>query len=372
MALRTCLYAAHQKLGAKIVDFGGWDMPLHYGSQIAEHHSVRRDCAMFDVSHMTVIDIDGPDVSAYLRYLLANDVAKITQPGQGLYSAMLTEQGGVVDDLIVYVMPQGFRLVVNCATRAKDLAWMNDYAQGFQVAINERADLAMIAVQGPNAVMRVCALLGQAEAEKIRALKSFNSVFIPSAERGELQQYARTGYTGEDGLEIILPAIEAEALWQQLYDAGVPPAGLAARDTLRLEAGLNLYGHEMDESISPLHANMGWTLALQDSAREFVGRSAVLAELDRGAGDKLVGLLLTGRGVLRDGQELTIDNCERTGVITSGSFSPTLGYSIALARVPSEAGEWVQVAMRKKYERLRLIAPCFVRKGEPVFAPLAE
>lgn len=372
MNSRTSLYTAHEKMGAKIVDFSGWDMPLHYGSQIKEHHCVRRDCGMFDVSHMTVVDIDGSDVRAYLRYLLANDVAKIIEPGQGLYSAMLNDRGGVVDDLIVYALPSGYRLVVNCATGDKDIAWMNDYAQGYQVTLQQRDDLAIIAVQGPQAIARVGSVVGQASGDKISALKTFNSIFIPSSQTGDSWQYARTGYTGEDGLEIILPSSQAETFWWQLHAAGVSSAGLAARDTLRLEAGFNLYGHEMDENISPLQANMAWTIAWRDFERDFVGRSALLAARDAGLQDKLVGLLLTQRGVLRDGQAVYIEGCEQPGVITSGSFSPTLGYSIALARVPVQACEWAEVAMRKKRETVRLIEPGFVRHGQPVFAPYVE
>ncbi|MBQ0719696.1 MAG: glycine cleavage system aminomethyltransferase GcvT [Gammaproteobacteria bacterium] len=372
MNSRTSLYAAHEKMGARIVDFSGWDMPLHYGSQIKEHHCVRRDCGMFDVSHMTVVDIDGSDTRDYLRYLLANDVAKITAPGQGLYSAMLNDRGGVVDDLIVYALPRGFRLVVNCATGDKDLAWMNEYAQGFQVALQQRDDLAIIAVQGPQAIARVSSVVEQTIGDRISALKPFASIFAASSPGGDDWQYARTGYTGEDGLEIILPSREAEAFWWQLHDAGVPPVGLAARDTLRLEAGLNLYGHEMDESISPLQANMAWTIAWQDAERDFVGRSALLAARDEGPQDKLVGLILTERGVLRDGQAVYIEGCERPGVITSGSFSPTLGYSIALARVPLQAGDWAEVKMRKKSETVRLIEPGFVSRGQQVFAAMAE
>ncbi len=372
MNSRTSLYTAHEKMGAKIVDFGGWDMPLHYGSQIKEHHCVRRDCGMFDVSHMTVVDIDGSDVRAYLRYLLANDVAKIIAPGQGLYSAMLNDRGGVVDDLIVYALPSGFRLVVNCATGAKDIAWMNDYAQGFQVTLQQRDDLAIIAVQGPQAIKRVSSVVGPVIGDKISALKTFNSIFAPASQADGSWQYARTGYTGEDGLEIILPSSQAETFWWQLDEAGVSPVGLAARDTLRLEAGFNLYGHEMDEGVSPLQANMASTIDWQDFERDFVGRSALLAARDAGPQDKLVGLLLTQRGVLRDGQAVYIEGCEQPGVITSGSFSPTLGYSIALARVPAQAGEWAEVAMRKKHETVRLIEPGFVRHGQPVFAPYVE
>jgi len=319
-----------------------------------------------------VVDIDGSDAQVYLRYLLANDVAKITAPGQGLYSAMLNDRGGVVDDLIVYALPSGFRLVLNCATGDKDLAWMNEYAQGFQVTLQHRDDLAIIAVQGPQAIARLSSVVGQGIGNKIGALKTFESIFVPSSQSNDDWQYARTGYTGENGLEIILPTSEAEAFWWQLNDAGVPPVGLAARDTLRLEAGLNLYGHEMDESISPLQANMAWTIDWADSERDFVGRSAILAARDTGPKDKLVGVLLTQRGVLRDGQAVYIEGCEQPGVITSGSFSPTLGYSIALARVPAQAGDRAEVKMRKKRETVRLISPGFVRHGLPVFASVPE
>ncbi|OUS10591.1 glycine cleavage system protein T [Gammaproteobacteria bacterium 54_18_T64] len=363
----TSLYTAHKKMGAKFIDFAGWDMPLHYGSQLKEHHCVRRDSAMFDVSHMTVVDVDGREARAYLRYLLANDVAKIAQLGQGLYSAMLNDGGGVVDDLIAYALPSGFRLVLNCATGVKDLAWMRACAADFRVTLQQRDDLAMIAVQGPQAIARVSSAVGHEIGEKIRALKPFAGVFVPASPAEDGWQYARTGYTGEDGLEIILPSSQVEGLWWQLHAAGVSPAGLAARDTLRLEAGLNLYGHEMDESISPLRANMAWTIALQDSTRNFIGRSALLTERAAGPQDKLLGVLLTARGVLRDGQAIYIEGCEQPGVITSGSFSPTLGYSIALARVPVQAGERAEVAMRKKREIVRLIAPAFVRRGQPIF-----
>ena len=327
MNSRTCLYAAHQASGAKLVNFGGWDMPLHYGSQIAEHHTVRRTCGMFDVSHMTVVDVDGGGARDYLRFLLANDVAKITDSGQGLYSAMLNERGGVVDDLIIYALNTGFRLVLNCATREKDLAWMADHAQGFDVLIKEREDLAIIAVQGPEAIAHVGSVMNSTVmnstairstgvkltdpelsiGDGLNQLKSFCSIFVTSAQGLEPWQFARTGYTGEDGLEIILPSDEAPSLWAKLQDAGVSPVGLAARDTLRLEAGLNLYGHEMDEDISPLQANMAWTVALEPSTREFLGRNAVLKERDAGTGDKLVGLLMTGRGVLRAEQSVLID-----------------------------------------------------------------
>ncbi|WP_031758840.1 glycine cleavage system aminomethyltransferase GcvT, partial [Pseudomonas aeruginosa] len=272
MGLRTPLYELHVALGAKMVDFGGWDMPLHYGSQVEEHHQVRRDCGVFDVSHMTVVDVAGEQATAYLQHLLANDVARLGETGKALYSAMLNEEGGVVDDLIVYLTEHGYRVVVNASTRDKDIAWMQAQAAGFKVDLQERGDLAMLAIQGPNARVHSSELVSPARAALIRELKPFQG-------RAEGDWFiARTGYTGEDGLEIMLPAAEAPGFLNELVGAGISPAGLGARDTLRLEAGLNLYGQDMDESVSPLAANMGWTVAWEPVARDFVGRRALEAQ----------------------------------------------------------------------------------------------
>ncbi|MGB1111094.1 MAG: glycine cleavage system aminomethyltransferase GcvT, partial [Gammaproteobacteria bacterium] len=244
MGQQTPLYESHLEFGAKIVDFGGWDMPLHYGSQVQEHHVVRQDAGMFDVSHMTVVDITG-DCRGYLSHLLANDVAKLKTPGKALYSCMLNEDGGVVDDLIVYFQRDDwFRMVVNAATRDKDMAWLEKQTDGFDVHLNERSDLAMIAVQGPKAREKAAIALGDVMAPASE-LKPFNAV-----ECGDMF-VARTGYTGEDGYEIMLPATNAADAWKALTEAGVAPAGLGARDTLRLEAGMNLYGTDMDENTSP-------------------------------------------------------------------------------------------------------------------------
>ena len=269
MGQRTPLYDQHLALGAKMVDFGGWDMPLHYGSQVEEHHQVRRDCGVFDVSHMTVVDVAGDQASAYLQHLLANDVARLKSPGRALYSAMLNERGGVIDDLIVYLTDWGYRLVVNASTRDKDLAWMQAQAADFAVEINERPQLAMLAIQGPHARTRTAELVSQARATLIQELKPFQGLAEGDWFIG------RTGYTGEDGLEIILPAEQAPDFLSELVGAGIPPIGLGARDTLRLEAGLNLYGQDMTEEVSPLAANMGWTVAWEPAERDFVGRAAL-------------------------------------------------------------------------------------------------
>ncbi|HSX70089.1 MAG TPA: glycine cleavage system aminomethyltransferase GcvT, partial [Pseudomonas sp.] len=241
MGQRTPLYDQHLALGAKMVDFGGWDMPLHYGSQVEEHHQVRRDCGVFDVSHMTVVDITGAQAKAWLQHLLANDVERLKTQGKALYSGMLNERGGVIDDLIVYLTDWGYRMVVNAATRDKDIAWMQAQTAGFEVTLNERAELAMLAIQGPNARAKTAELVSHARAALIHELKVFQG--LPEGD----WFIARTGYTGEDGLEIMLPAEQAASFLNELVGAGIAPIGLGARDTLRLEAGMNLYGQDMDE-----------------------------------------------------------------------------------------------------------------------------
>lgn len=357
MGQRTPLYDQHLALGAKMVDFGGWDMPLHYGSQVEEHHQVRRDCGVFDVSHMTVVDVAGAQAADYLRRLLANDVARLQSVGKALYTAMLNERGGVVDDLIVYLTDWGYRLVVNAATRENDLAWMQRQAEGFVVEIRERPELAMLAIQGPSARERTAELVDQNRASLIEQLKPFQGLAEGDWFIG------RTGYTGEDGLEIILPAEQAPDFLSELVGAGIPPIGLGARDTLRLEAGLNLYGQDMDEDVSPLAANMGWTVAWEPAERDFVGRQAL--EQQRAAGDlpRLVGLVLEERGVLRAHQVVRVAGLG-DGEITSGSFSPTLGKSIALARVPAGTGERAEVEIRGKWYPVRVVQPTFVRHGK--------
>jgi aminomethyltransferase len=361
MGNKTALYAIHQAMGGKLVDFGGWDMPLHYGSQIEEHHKVRQSAGMFDVSHMTVVDVTGSDAKAYLQYLLANDVARLDSVyGKALYSGMLNHEGGVIDDLIVYNLGDWYRVVVNCSTREKDLAWMNQVAEKFSVAITERPELAMIAVQGPEAIRIASSLVSPEQAAVIASLKIFQG--LPA---GDLF-IGRTGYTGEDGLEIMLPSEKAPDFWQALADAGVAPCGLGARDTLRLEAGMNLYGHEMDEGISPLAANMGWTIAWQPAERDFIGRTVLEAQKAAASTQKLVGLVLRERGVLRAEQVVSVDGSDEKGVITSGTFSPSLGYSIALARVPRNIGSHCQVEMRGKQVTVEVVAPNFVRNGKAV------
>lgn len=369
MLKQTALTDFHRELGGKMVDFSGWSMPLNYGSQIEEHHAVRTSAGMFDVSHMTIIDVRGEDATNYLQRVLANDVAKLTSVGQALYSAMLNDTGGVVDDLIVYLTDFGYRLVVNCGTREKDLQWLRaqEQADDFEVGLQERDDLAMIAVQGPEARRKLQAALG-AEGRRIADLKVFYGTELVC--QGEEWFVARTGYTGEDGCEVILPSVQAVGLWRALLEEGVSPCGLGARDTLRLEAGMNLYGHEMDDSVSPLMANMAWTIAWEPE-RNFIGRNALLDELKLGVGQKLVGLVMRSRGVLREGYTVHVADSEYEGIITSGTFSPTLGLSIALARVPSAAKGSAQVVIRGKAVDVEITRPCFVRRGQPQISVLS-
>lgn len=356
MAQKTALHASHLAAGAKMVDFFGWEMPINYGSQIEEHHAVRQDAGMFDVSHMTIVDLTGANTRNFLRYLLANDVVKLTTPGKALYSGMLNSTGGVIDDLIVYFLQEDFfRLVVNSATREKDLAHINAEAKAFNVTVTERPEFAMIAVQGPNAKAKVATLLTAEQQAAVAGMKPFFGV-----QAGDLF-IATTGYTGEDGYEIALPNEQAADFWQQLVTAGVKPCGLGARDTLRLEAGMNLYGQDMDETVSPLAANMGWTIAWEPGDRNFIGRTAL--EQAKAAGTaKLVGLVMEQKGVLRHGQKVITAAGE--GEITSGTFSPTLGFSIALARVPAATGETAEVDIRGKLVPVKVVKPAFVRMGK--------
>jgi aminomethyltransferase len=361
MGSRTPLYDAHVALGAKIVPFGGWDMPLHYGSQLDEHHAVRRHAGVFDVSHMQPVDVTGAAAKPYLQYLLANDVNKLQAPGRALYSCMLNEHAGVVDDLICYYLEPGrYRPVVNAATADKDLAWMHDKASGFDVSIRRRDDLAMLAVQGPAARSLAEPLLPAAVRAAAMALTPFH------AAEGDGWLIGRTGYTGEDGFEIMLPAAQAGMLWQGLLDAGVAPCGLGARDTLRLEAGMNLYGQDMDEATDPLAAGLGWTIAWQPPERNFLGRRALQARRDAPDLPHCVGLLLEGRGVLRAHQQVLLGDSP-AGEVTSGGFAPTLERSIALARVTpaAAAAGHVAVDIRGKPIPARVVKPPFVRNGQP-------
>lgn len=360
MTAKTLLNDSHRALGAKMVDFGGWDMPIHYGSQIDEHHLVRREAGMFDVSHMTVVDLHGPDARAFLRQLLANSIDKLKVTGKALYSCMLNERGGVIDDLIVYLLGEEFfRLVVNASTREKDLAWIGQHAAAFNVQVTLREDLAILAVQGPQAREKVIGLLAADAQPVAKGLARFAAVDVAAAD-GVALFLARTGYTGEDGFEILLPQTAVVAFWDKLLAARVKPAGLGARDTLRLEAGMNLYGQDMDESVTPYEAALGWTVSL-DEGRDFIGRSALEAQKEAGVPTQLIGVVMDDKGVLRHGQPVLTANGQ--GEILSGTFSPTLGKSIAFARVPAGALDNVRVDIRGREIGLRVVKFPFVREG---------
>jgi len=361
MTSKTILNDTHRALGAKMVDFGGWDMPIHYGSQIEEHHQVRRDAGMFDVSHMTVVDLRGAQVRPFLRQLVANSVDKLLKPGKALYTCMLNAQGGVIDDLIVYYLSEDwFRLVVNAATRDKDLAWITAQAAPFGVDVVERPELSMIAVQGPTARERVLGLLAGPDAARAGKLGKFSAAELAGTRFGDLF-VARTGYTGEDGFEIVVPEAQAVALWNALLEAGVKPAGLGARDTLRLEAGMNLYGQDMDDTVTPYEAALGWTVAL-DEGRAFTGREVLEAQKRDGAPRQMIGLVMDEKGVLRHGQKVLTAQGE--GEILSGTFSPTIGKAIAFARVPAgDVSEGVRVDIRGREVPVRVVRFPFVRDG---------
>ena len=352
----TPLFEAHVAAGGRMVDFAGWEMPLHYGSQIDEHHAVRRAVGIFDVSHMGVIDLSGVRVREMLRYLCANDVERIdATPGKALYTCMLNPQGGVIDDLIVYQMDRlWYRLVVNAATRAKDVEWLTRHARDYLVQVQEQDEVAMVAVQGPHARGLVHQLLGSTS-DSVAMLGRFQAVHVGST------FIARTGYSGEDGYELILPVDEAGEWWERLIAGGACPCGLGARDTLRLEAGMALYGQDMSEEHGPLVSGLGWSVAWEPVERDFVGREALHQQREIGATQRFVGLVLEEKGVLRAHQRVVTSG--GTGEITSGSFSPTLGRAIALARIPAGDEEQCEVEIRERRLRARIVRPPFVRNG---------
>lgn len=359
MGHRTPLYDRHVAANGKIVDFAGWDMPVHYGSQIAEHHQVRQDAGMFDVSHMTVVDLFGDNAKPFLRKLLANNIDRLKVKGKALYTCMLNEQGRVIDDLIVYYCDDThYRIVFNAATREKDLAWARAQGAHFSVALRVRDDLAMIAIQGPKAREKTHKIMTREQAAAANALTPFNGVCV-----GDVF-IARTGYTGEDGYEVMVPVARVGEFWDALSNAGVKPCGLGARDTLRLEAGMNLYGTDMDENTTPLESGLTWTVAWEPEDRDFIGRAALERQKRAGLTRQLVGLLLVDKGVLRNHLPVVVDG-RVAGEITSGSFSPTLGRAIAFARVPMTIGATCQVDVRGHLLTAKVVKPPFVRNGKP-------
>ncbi|WP_419419886.1 glycine cleavage system aminomethyltransferase GcvT [Legionella sp. D16C41] len=361
MIAKTPLYASHLAMGARMVNFHGWEMPLHYGSQLEEHHTVRTTAGLFDVSHMTIVDILGAGGRQFLRKLLTNDVDQLEHSGRALYSCMCNEHGGIIDDLITYQRaPDNYRIVLNSATRERDLAWIRKKSEGFAVGLQERTELAMIAIQGPEAIAKTMQVLNPAQSDAISTLTHFECVDV------EDYFFARTGYTGEDGLEIIASAKEIVQLWTNLLEIGVKPCGLGARDTLRLEAGMLLYGQDMDETTTPLESGLSWTVKWQPEDRDFIGMGALLFQKQQGVKRKFIGLLTDEKAIMRTGQRVIIPNLADEGIITSGTYSPTLGRSIALARVPIETQHEVFVDIRGKQIKAHVTKPRFVRNGKPI------
>ncbi len=356
MMQQTELNQIHRDADGKMVDFAGWDMPLHYGSQRDEHHFVRQDAGMFDVSHMTVIDLRGKAVRRFLRHLLANDVLRLKAPGKALYSCMLREDGGVIDDLIVYFIDeQYYRMVVNAGTTEKDVAWIESrLVDGIDMRV--RDDLAMLAIQGPNARQKAM----QAMSEEMAWIADEIAVFVGAF--CDDWFIARTGYTGEDGFEITLPETEVADFWSALVRESVKPCGLGARDTLRLEAGMNLYGMDMDESTSPLESGLGRTVAWEPAERGFIGREALEQQEAKGVERRFAGILLEDKGVMRAHQKVL--TTEGHGELTSGGFSPTLNRSIGFARIPKGDSVACDVEVRGKRLKARIVKLPFVRNGK--------
>lgn len=360
MGKKTALYETHVAANAHIVDFSGWDMPLHYGSQIEEHHQVRQHAGIFDVSHMLAIDIQGMDTTLFLRKLLANDIAKLSNNGRAMYSCLLNPEGGIIDDLITYkINENSYRIIVNCGNRESDYNWIASQAKDCNLTITTRQDLAILAIQGPKARTLTKEALNLPES--VLSLKPFQFT--------QINDYlvARTGYTGEDGFEIMLPVSLAASTWKKLINPHCRPIGLAARDTLRLEAGLNLYGQDMDAQTHPFESNLGWTVCFKDKTRDFIGKKALTKIQAQGNYQQFVGLILKERGVLRHGQNVITTN-EKSGVITSGTFSPTLKQAIAFARIPHDNGDTCQVMIRNKSLPANIVKPVFVRHGKIIHA----
>lgn len=351
----TPLFAAHSRLGARFVDFGGWEMPVQYSGIIAEHMAVRSAAGVFDVSHMGEIELRGPGALAAAQYLTANDVRRL-EDGQAQYSLLLLPGGGIVDDIMVYrVHAERLLVCVNAANTAKDLAWILEHA-GTAEVVDRSADTALLALQGP-AAARIVTELGSVD---VAALPRFACASTTVA--GVSVLAARTGYTGEDGWELFCASQDAVRLWEALIDAGAQPIGLGARDTLRLEAALPLYGNDLDETTTPLEARLGWVVHYDKG--EFIGREALLAQRSAGVGRRLCGFVLDDRGIARPGYPILQDGIE-IGRVTSGTQSPTLGKAIGLGYVPRDSaatGTMLAVEIRGRTVPAHVVALPFYRR----------
>jgi aminomethyltransferase len=351
---RTPLYESHRRLGAKLVEFGGWEMPIQYTSIIEEHQTVRSSVGIFDVSHMGEIEITGPNALNLVQKLITNDASTL-KDYQVLYSPMCYESGGTVDDLLVYKLPDRFLLVVNAANTEKDFAWVQQNAKGFSVTVkNASDDYGQIAIQGPQAPALLqpfteCPLknLGYYWATEARVL-------------GHRVLLSRTGYTGEDGFEIYAEPKVIVTLWDELVQAGAKPIGLGARDTLRFEAGMPLYGHELDEKTTPVEAGLGWTVKEKDS--DYNGKKILLAQKRQGTAKKLVGLKMLEPGVPRQGYKIFADGRE-VGAVTSGMFAPTVNAFLAMGFVSSDIlpTALIEIEIRGQRKRAQLTKLPFYR-----------
>ncbi|MDA9659660.1 glycine cleavage system aminomethyltransferase GcvT [Pseudomonadota bacterium] len=350
---KTPLHNAHIQLGAKMVNFSNWEMPISYSSLIKEHNAVRNAAGIFDVSHMSVFDFDGGNQIAFFKKIFANDIKKIYKDNKAIYGALLNEEGGILDDLIIYHANNKFRLVSNCSTREQNKQWLEKHAVEFGVKVMERSDMGILAIQGPNALKKILEIK-EIDAQ-VNTLQSFGCMF-----EGD-KLYARTGYTGEDGLELIVPTQDINNLWDQALEMGCIPVGLGARDTLRLEAGLNLYGNDMTINNHPYESNLGWTIDMSDKHRKFIGKDALLS-IDQSKSQKIVGIILLDKGVLRSGYEITHE--QGKGVVLSGSYSPTLQSSIGLARVDQGYKENGKVMIRNKVLNIDFVSPRFLGQGK--------
>lgn len=356
-AKRTPLYDEHVAAGAKIVDFVGWAMPMSYRGIVSEHRLVRRAVGLFDVSHMGEFVLTGGDALASLDRIVTNRVGALTE-GRAQLSLMVNESGGILDDLLVYRLPGRYMLVVNAANREKDLAWVRDHARGDTQVQDVTEETALVAVQGPVAE----SVMGAIVDAGVATLPYYHSAEMKTAGREAL--VSRTGYTGEDGFEIYCAPDDAPTVWSALLEAGSPygiePVGLGARDTLRLEMGYALYGHEMDETRTPVESGLLWITKLDKG--DFIGRDAIARRKEEGPRERLVGFELTGRGVPRKDQGI-VSGGEVVGTVTSGTYSPSLDRGIGLGYVPPGTGEAVTIDVRGKGVSARIVGLPFYREG---------
>lgn len=361
--MQTSLHDIHVEAGARMVDFAGWSMPVQYSGVIDEHRAVRQAAGLFDVSHMGEFRVSGPESEAFLQSMTPNDVTRLA-PGRAHYSGLLTESGTYVDDLLIYRLgDEEFLLVVNAANRAKDFAWLESHSiEGIELE-DVSSSYALLALQGP-AAREILRGLASCDLNAIRYY-----AFEEAEVAGENAIVSRTGYTGEDGFELYLEPSAAPEIWRRLISAGsslgLVPAGLGARDTLRLEAGMALYGHEIDEATTPLEAGLDWVVKLDQG--EFLGRDALLAQRQSGPKKKLIGLEVQGRGIARQGHAVVVDGVE-VGRVTSGTWSPTFEKAIGMAHVPAELAEVdrdLTLDVRGRSVPARVVALPFYKRERP-------